>query len=59
MEITRDHVAKILRRAGYGDLAELAESSLPDPVELDHLAAFVQPHGVTRDELISRLGGSP
>jgi hypothetical protein len=59
MEYTRAHVTKVLRQAGYGDLADLAESSLPDPVELDRVAAFLQPHGVTHDELISQLGGSP
>jgi hypothetical protein len=31
--------------AGYGELAELVESSLPDPVEPDRLAEFLQPHG--------------
>jgi hypothetical protein len=59
MQFTRDHVASVLRKAGYRDLAELAESSLPDPVELDRVAEFLQPHGVTHDELISQLGGSP
>jgi hypothetical protein len=59
MEYTRDHVTRVLRRAGYWDLAELAESSLPDRVELDQLAEFLQPHGVTHDELIGGLGGSP
>jgi hypothetical protein len=59
MEYTRDHITKVLRKAGYGELAELAESSLPEVVELDQAAAFLQPHGVTHDELISRIGGSP
>jgi hypothetical protein len=59
MQYTRDHVAKVLRRAGYWDLANLAESTLPEVVELDEVAAFLQPHGVTHDELISGLGGSP
>jgi hypothetical protein len=59
MEYSRHHVVTVLRRAGYADLAQLAESSLPDPVELDRVAEFLQPHGVTHDELISQLGGSP
>ena len=59
MEYTRDHITRILRQAGLPEIAELAESSLPDPVELDQVAAFLQPYGVTHDELISRYGGSP
>jgi hypothetical protein len=59
MELTRDHVTKVLWLAGYEELAELVESSLPDPVELDQVAEFLQRHGVTHDDLISRFGGSP
>jgi hypothetical protein len=59
MELSRDHVTTVLRHAGYDELAALVESSLPDPVELDRVAEFVQRHGVTHDDLISRFGGSP
>jgi hypothetical protein len=59
MELTRDHVTKVLWVAGYEELAELVESSLPDPVELDEVAEFLQRHRVFHDDLIGRLGGSP
>ena len=58
MELTRHEVTRILRQAGYGEVAELAESSLPDPVELDRVAEFLEHHGVFHDDLISRFGGS-
>ena len=32
---------------------------LSDPVDLDQAGALLQTYGLTRDELISRLGGSP
>lgn len=50
---------RVLRGAGYGEVADLAESSLPDPVELDQVAEFLQRHRVFHDDLISRFGGSP
>lgn len=32
---------------------------LPDPVEYNHAARFLAHYGITKDELISRRGGSP
>jgi hypothetical protein len=34
-------------------------SKLPDFVDLDDAGTLFQKYGVTRDEIISRLGGSP
>jgi hypothetical protein len=45
--------------AGLPDLADEARRVLPDPVEYDHAARFLAQHGITKDELISRRGGSP
>jgi hypothetical protein len=59
MEVPRQHVVHILRMAGLPDLAEEAQRVLPDPVEYDHAARFLAQHGITKDELISRRGGSP
>ena len=59
MEVTRQHVVDILRKAGMFEDAERAASSLPDPVDIDEAAALLGPYGITRDFLISRLGGSP
>ena len=59
MELRRAQVVEMLRKAGLPEVAEEAERSLPDPVELERAAEFGQRHGITRDELISRMGGSP
>ncbi|MFC5644612.1 hypothetical protein [Kitasatospora cinereorecta] len=56
MEYSRSEVIAMLQRAGY---SEEALHELPDPVDLDRLAAWGQEHGITRDGLISRMGGSP
>jgi hypothetical protein len=45
--------------AGLPDLADEAQRVLPDPVEYDHAARFLAQYGITKDELISRRGGSP
>ena len=39
--------------------ADLAARDLPDPVDLDRAAQFLAPYGITKDALISRMGGSP
>jgi hypothetical protein len=39
-------------------IAEIA-AKLSDPVDLDESGAFLQSYGLTRDALISRMGGSP
>jgi hypothetical protein len=41
------------------ELAEEAHRVLPDPVEYDHAERFLAQNGITKDELISRRGGSP
>ena len=59
MQVTRQHVVDILRIAGLLDLAEEALRALPDPVDYNHAARFLGQYGITKDELISRRGGSP
>jgi hypothetical protein len=59
MLIAKREIVESLRRAGHFEAADEADRSLPDPVELQRAADFGQRHGITRDELISRMGGSP
>jgi hypothetical protein len=57
--IAKEEIVKVLRRAGYSEAADEADRSLPDRVELQRAAEFGMRYGITRDELISRMGGSP
>ena len=57
--ISRQHVVDVLRTAGLMDEADEAARELPDPVEIDRATQFLAPHGITKDALISRMGGSP
>jgi hypothetical protein len=59
MLIAKREIVETLRRAGHPEVAEEADRSLPDPVELERAAEFGMRYGITRDELISRMGGSP
>ena len=59
MLVTRQHVVDILRIAALPDLAEEAARLLPDPVEYNQAERFLAQYGISKDELISRRGGSP
>jgi hypothetical protein len=57
--VAKQEIVEVLRRAGYSEAAEEADRSLPDMVDLQRAAEFGMRYGITRDELISRMGGSP
>jgi hypothetical protein len=59
MQIARQQVIDVLRTAGLPDVADEVVGSLPDPVDYDRAAQFLARYGITKDELISRMGGSP
>lgn len=59
MEYSRQHVVNVMRRSGHADLAEEASRDLPDPVDLDRVMDWALQHGLSHDDLISQMGGSP
>lgn len=59
MKLTRQYVVEVLRRSGFPTVAEEAAHALPDPVDFDQLARWGLRHGITKDQLISQMGGSP
>jgi hypothetical protein len=58
-QVTRQHVVDVLRTAGLREVADEANRSLPDQLDLERAAQFLQRYGITKDVLISRMGGSP
>src|SRR5262249_6601214 len=48
--LARHEIVRILRDAGFPEVAEEAERSLPDEVDLERAIQFGAQHGVTRDE---------
>jgi hypothetical protein len=59
LHYSRRELVEIMRRTGYTELADEAERVLPDPVDFDQLDAFARQHGVSKDDIISEMGGSP
>ena len=59
MAYTRQQVADVLRRTGFPEVADDALRLLPDQIDFDQLAIWAERYGITRDELVSRMGGSP
>jgi hypothetical protein len=59
MQLTRQNVVNLLRRTGFAEAAADAPRTPPDPADLDGIPPFLAPYGITRDVLISEMGGSP
>jgi hypothetical protein len=59
LQLTRQHVVDVLRKAGLPDMADEALRDLPDPVDSEQVAAWAVPYGINMGYLISLMGGSP
>lgn len=59
MQYSRQEIVELLRRAGFAEAADKAAAELPDPVDLQEAQEWGARQGVTRDALISQMGGSP
>ena len=55
----RSWLVETLRQLGYAREADAALRELPDEISLDQIKAFGDRFGISRDELMSRMGGSP
>ena len=58
VQLTRQHVVDMLRKAGLPEVADDAQRELPDPVDSEQAAAWAVPYGINMGELMDRLGGS-
>jgi hypothetical protein len=59
VEVSRDHVVHILRRAGFRAVADEAERELPDALDLEAAMTWCAQHGINESDIVSQLGGSP
>ena len=59
VQYSRQDVVDVLEKAGLPDAADEATAELPDPVDVTVVEDWALRHGITRDVLISQLGGSP
>ena len=58
-QYSRQYAVDLLKRLGYGELADEALRELPDPVDERRLEAWCAQHGLSYSTLISGMGGSP
>jgi DNA-binding CsgD family transcriptional regulator len=61
MKVPRQDALAMLARVGRADLIEEAKRDLPDPIDTDRgidIERLLQ-YGLTRDQLMDRMGGSP
>ena len=58
-QYSRKHVIDLLNHLGYKQLAEEASRELPDPVDVHRVSAWLTQHGLSYDDLVSQMGGSP
>jgi hypothetical protein len=59
VDLSRQHIVKALRRAGMHEIADEAEASLPETVDVTTVERFCAVHGISRSMLMDRMGGSP
>jgi hypothetical protein len=59
VDLPRQQIVKAFRHAGMRELADLAETTLPDPVDDKSLSQFCTAYGVSRSSLMDRMGASP
>lgn len=59
MQRSRQEIVDTLRKAGLPEAADEAMAELPDPVDFEYVVEWGIQHGITRDVLISQMGGSP
>jgi hypothetical protein len=59
MKRARAELLRVLRHAGLFDAADELEPVLPEVVDFDRDHELLERYGIYRDELMSRLGGSP
>jgi hypothetical protein len=59
VDLSRQQLIKLLRRAGLDEVADLADATLPDPVDATTINQFCAAHGVSPSVLMDRMGASP
>jgi hypothetical protein len=59
VDLSRQQIVKALRHAGMREIADLAETTLPDPVDEKTVSQFCDAYGVSRSSLMDRMGASP
>ncbi len=58
-DLSRRHIVAVLRRTGMADVADELLRTLPETADAKDVERFCAAHGLTRQSLVERMGGSP
>jgi hypothetical protein len=59
MDLSRQHIVTVLRRTGMADVADELLRTLPENADARTVEQFCAAHGLSRQSLVERMGGSP
>lgn len=59
VNLSRQQIVRLPRRAGLDELASEAEATLPDQVDAQTTNQFCATHGISSSDLMDRMGASP
>jgi hypothetical protein len=59
MPYDRQWIIDTLRRLGLTQAADEAAQELPEQLSTEQLLVLADKYGISRDEVVSRMGGSP
>ena len=57
--VKREQALDAMRRVGLEEYVEEAAGKLPDPIDLDRDQELLASYGLTRTQVLDRLGSSP
>ncbi len=58
MQLDKQELVRVLRTEGLNDIAEKAESSLPDRIDTDQHQSELDSLGLDRTQLMAKLAGA-
>ena len=59
MDLSRQQIVTVLRRTGMSDVADELLRTLPEDADTRTIEQFCAAHGLSRQSLVERMGGSP
>jgi hypothetical protein len=59
MDLSRQYIVTVLRRTGMADVADELLRALPENADPKDVERFCAAHGLSRQSLVDRMGGSP
>jgi hypothetical protein len=59
MSVSKEWAVSLLSSLGFENAAAEAARTLPEELDMEQLIEFGDQHGISRSDLVDRMGGSP